>query len=275
MTTTTELKALSKTLKKTFTYNKVSSLLNNIITDNSFFEKLTDIIGKKGAKTIKQNETDLIAANVFGFNDYNAAIETLEKKEGLTLSDIKEIVESLEENSSYENDVNLFKVFFEVNKKYFKQSALDVVAEMENSLEFTDEEGFTYSDDYRLFKDELNSYFNNELIDITVSSCFIGDHCYELSYFLFFENKGQIQINCTIKSDENFSIIDYIKEDTIEINECNIKSFSEFCFSEQESFFIEFINELASINFTRNINKNLPLTEEVRKKLSSILYSYK
>ena len=273
MTTTTELKALSKTLKNTFTYNKVSSLLTNIITDNSFFDKLTKIIGKKGTKTIKQHESDQMAANALGFNDFNTAIDVLTKKESLSLSEVKRILNNLELNN-YKNDLLSFQQFFNKERTYFQTAIKDVVEEMQGEPEFNDEEGYTYCKEYLLFKEGLTSYFKLDLIDIIVKSEYLGDNEYDVEYTLFFKNENTIKLSCKIKSDTEFCTVDYIFEDTIEIDDENLTQYSEFCLSEQQDFFIEFLQGLASVTFIMNIEKKGHIDENSLKKISSILYDF-
>ena len=67
-----DLTALTKTIRNTFNLNLLSALIGSFVTDDNIKATLDKIVGKKGAKTIKQSDAEAIAASMLGFKNPNA-----------------------------------------------------------------------------------------------------------------------------------------------------------------------------------------------------------
>lgn len=67
-----DLTELTKSIRSTISLNILSALIGGFVTDDSLKATLDKVVGKKGSKTIKQSDAEVIAANMLGFKNTNA-----------------------------------------------------------------------------------------------------------------------------------------------------------------------------------------------------------
>jgi hypothetical protein len=262
--TSNEIKLLSKSIKKTFTFSRIAELLKPIIKSETLANLLNKAIGEKSKDFIKNGASLELTKNILGATDINEAIARAKKDEGMTKHQIIDGVESIlkilkKDDTSYSYNRALEQAI----ENYSDSETLTLI----HSLKEECLSDFKTPPETALnLLEKLSCAYSSNLKNIEIDSYQEpSTNQFELSYILEFSNDIVINLDLEFTTDVSTGQIDQIDSYKSSINDVKLEKLP----INLDDLIIQIINYNFDVKIKKENNKSL--TNEQMKKLSLFL----